>query len=71
MAAVVVGRTVGQFGGGVAPDATSASVRILPDTTPKDETYPTNNVAARPTPITPSAFATANDLLATHARIIV
>jgi len=71
MAAVAAGRTVGQFGGGVAPDATIASVRILPDTTPKDETYPTNNAAARPTPIAPSAFATANDLLAAHARIIV
>ncbi|UPG92178.1 autotransporter domain-containing protein [Luteibacter aegosomaticola] len=71
LAALAAGRSVGQFGGGVAPDATIASVRILPDTTPKDETYPTKNAAARPTPMAPSAFATANDLLAAHARIIV
>jgi uncharacterized protein with beta-barrel porin domain len=71
LAAVAAGRIVSQFSGGVAPDATIASVRILPDSTPKDETYPTNNAAARPTPIAPSAFATANDLLAAHAKIIV
>jgi uncharacterized protein with beta-barrel porin domain len=37
VAEIAAGRPVGQFAGGIAPDATIVSARIVSDTTPKDD----------------------------------